>query len=92
MRQDESFFGDRELVLIYIARRLREAQRIEEKLTGAGVDYLVEPDTYRGGFLFVSERIGAFFYTTDEDAGSARQVLESLGYRPYEAAGQPGGQ
>lgn len=84
MRQEESFFGEQELVLLYIAKRLREAQALEEVLDLASIDYLVEPDTYRGGFLFVSERIGAFFYTTDAAAEAARAAMEKAGYRPYE--------
>ncbi len=60
-RQDEAFVRQ-ELALVYIAKRLKEAQRLEDLLTAAGFDYLVETDTYRGGFVFVSERVGAFFY------------------------------
>lgn len=85
MRQDESFFGDQELVLLYIAKRLSEAQRVEALLDEAGIDYLVEPDTYRGGFLFVSERIGAFFYVSEKDDGPARQRLTDARYKPYQA-------
>jgi hypothetical protein len=84
MRRDDAFFGDQELVLIYIAKRLKEAQKLESILDAAGIDYLVEPDTYRGGFIFVSERIGAFFYTTDALTPLARQAMTAAGYRPYE--------
>lgn len=84
MRHDEDYFGQQELALLYIAKRLSEAKKMETLLTEAGIDYLVEPDTYRGGFLFVSERIGAFFYTTDELTGRARELLKSSGYKPYE--------
>lgn len=84
MRQDESFFGEQELNLLYIAKRLSEAQTLETVLDDAGFDYLVEPDTYRGGFLFISERIGAFFYVTGEAIAGARDVLRSAGYKPYQ--------
>ncbi|HSW52835.1 MAG TPA: hypothetical protein VLG93_06370 [Sulfuricaulis sp.] len=87
MRRVDDDFGQQELVLIYIAKRLKEATTLEEHLTAAGVDYLVECDTYRGGLIFVSERVGAFFYVNDADAGPARQVLTRHGYRPYETAG-----
>ncbi|MCL4794238.1 MAG: hypothetical protein KJZ84_06735 [Bryobacteraceae bacterium] len=85
MRRVDDEFGQQELVLLYIAKRLKEATTLEEHLTAAGIDYLVECDTYRGGFIFVSERVGAFFYVTDQDAEPARSVLARHGYRPYEA-------
>lgn len=86
MRRIDDDFGQQELVLLYIAKRLKEATQLEEHLTAAGIDYLVECDTYRGGIIFVSERVGAFFYVTDEGATQARAVLERHGYRPYQAA------
>lgn len=86
MRQNEDFFGGRELPLVYIAKRLKDAKRLEEILTTAGLDYLVETDTYRGGFLFVSERVGAFFYVDEADASAARRLLLESNYAPYEAA------
>lgn len=87
MRHDEDFFGEQELALIYIAKRLSEAKKMEKMLTEAGIDYLVEPDTYRGGFIFVSERIGAFFYTTDALTKQARALLTASGYKPYQNCG-----
>ncbi len=83
MRQDSDYFGDQDLALIYIARRLREALRLEKILSDAGFDYLVEPDTYRGGFIFQSERVGAFFYVTEENERAARDLLENHRYRTY---------
>jgi hypothetical protein len=85
MRQEPDFFEGKEPSLIYIAKRLKDALALEEILTSAGVDYGVEPDRYRGGFVFQSERIGAFFYVLEETAEAARQVLASHGYRPYKA-------
>jgi hypothetical protein len=84
MKQDADFFDGKEPSLIFIAKRLKEALKLEQILTEAGVDYGVEADRYRGGFIFQSERIGAFFYVLDEVADTARQVLTSHGYRPYE--------
>lgn len=83
MRQDPEFFGDQDLDLIYIAKKLRESLKLESQLTEAGFDYLVEPDTYRGGLIFQSERIGAFFYVLPEKAEEARELLTRLGYKPY---------
>ena len=84
MQQDAEFFSSSELTLIYIAKRLKEALDLEEKLTAAGFDYLVEPDTYKGGIIFASERIGAFFYVRPEEADQVREVLRASRYKPYE--------
>jgi hypothetical protein len=84
MRQEPDFFEGKEPSLIYIAKRLKDALALEQVLTHAGVDYGVEPDRYRGGFIFQSERIGAFFYVLEESADAARRVLTSHGYKPYE--------
>jgi hypothetical protein len=84
MKQGPDFFDGKEPSLIYIAKRLKDALALERVLTDAGVDYGVEPDTYRGGFVFQSERVGAFFYVLEETAEAARRVMTSHGYRPYE--------
>ena len=83
MRREASFFGDR-AELLYIAKRLRDALRLEGLLTGAGVDYGVEADEYRSGVLFRSVRVGAFFYVLPEALPMAHQVLRENGYRPFE--------
>ena len=84
MRQDPEFFGDRELELVYIARRLKDALKLEDLLTGSGVDYAVETDTYRGGVIFVSERTGAFFYVEPGAAESTRRLLHQNGFKPWD--------
>ena len=84
MKRDADFFEGKEPILIYIAKRLKDALKLENILTGAGVDYGVEPDTYRGGFVFQSERIGAFFYVLEEGVEAARAVLVNNGYKPHE--------
>ncbi len=86
MRQDADFFGDVDLVLLFIAGRLKEAKRLESVFDTAGVDYLIETDTYRGGFIFVSERIGAFFYCLEEHAEAARAAMSAAGFKPYMTA------
>lgn len=83
MRRDPEYFGDREVVLIYIARRLSEALRLESVLTAAGVEYAVEADRYVGGVLLRRERVGAFFYVLPEAEAAARYAMERNGYRPY---------
>ncbi|MBL8241855.1 MAG: hypothetical protein JNM66_30805 [Bryobacterales bacterium] len=85
MRQDAEFFDDREMDLIYIGKKLADAQALEELLTEAGWDYYVEPDEYSGGFLFKTQRTGAFFYVLIEKAPEARTFIEQHGYKPQPA-------
>jgi hypothetical protein len=61
MRQQAEFFGEAELNLIYMARRLRDALKLEGLLTEAGINYLVETGNYMGGVLFKRELAGACF-------------------------------
>lgn len=86
MRREPEFFGEEEeLDLIYVAKKLSEALALEEKLDAAGLDYLVEPDTYRGGLIFQRERVGAFFYSRGETVEQARAAMRAAGYTPYTA-------
>jgi hypothetical protein len=84
MRRDASFFEERELDLIYIAKRLKESLRLETALTESGVDYAVEADKYSGGVIFRSERVGAFFYVLPEALEQAREVMLKHGFRVQE--------
>lgn len=84
MKRDADFFGDRELELVYIAKKLRDALRLESVLTESGVDYAVEADRYHGGVLFRSERVGAFFYVLPEALESVHEVMRKNGFRPQE--------
>ena len=67
--------------LIYIAKKLKEALRLESALTESGVEYAVEPDKYSGGVLFMSERIGAFFYVLPDAVDQAREIMRQHGFR-----------
>jgi len=84
--REPDYFEDRELSLIYVAKKLKEALALEKLLTDSGLDYLVEPDRYSGGIIFRSERIGAFFYVAPEDEEKAREIMRGSGYKPYEAS------
>ena len=84
MRQDAAFFEDRDLDLVYIAKKLKDALRLESVLTERGVDYAVEADNYHGGGIFRSERIGAFFYVLPEAAELVRQIMQQHGFRPHQ--------
>ncbi|HXE64506.1 MAG TPA: hypothetical protein VN519_13265 [Bryobacteraceae bacterium] len=66
---------------IYIARSLADAQKLEEVLKSAGIEYDVEPDSYQGGFIFRSSRIGAFFYVEPEIREHAASVMQEKGFR-----------
>lgn len=83
MKQDASFFEDRNPVLVYIAKRLRDALRLENIFTEAGLDYGVEADEYRGGVVFRTVRTGAFFYVLPDAVEAAFAVMQRHGYRPH---------
>jgi hypothetical protein len=85
MRREPEHFGDQELALVYVARKLAEALKVEEALNSAGFDYLAEPDTYKGGVVFQSERVGVFIYVAPADDSAARAALERAGFRPQES-------
>lgn len=82
MRQDASYFEDHDPRLIYIAKKLKESLAVELLLSENGVDYGVEADQYRGGFLFQTQRTGAFFYVRPDAEESARSLLTQHGYQP----------
>jgi hypothetical protein len=83
VRREPDFFADQELALVYVAKKLKEALRLEKLLTDAGVDYLVEPDKYSGGVIFRSERIGAFFYIQEDHQRIAGEAMVRDGFTPY---------
>jgi len=84
MRRDAEYFEDREMDLIYIAKKLKEALRLESMLTESGVEYAVETDKYSGGVLFRSERVGAFFYVLPESLEQAHEVMRKHGFRVFQ--------
>ena len=84
MRQGPEFLKEGEGVLVYIAKKLREALALEELLTTSGVDYVVETDQYLGGFIFRAVRVGAFIYVKADAAHLTKELLARNGYRPYE--------
>jgi hypothetical protein len=81
MRREADFFGDREMDLVYIAKKLQDALRLESAFTESSVEYAVETDNYVGGVLFRSERVGAFFYVLPEAAVQARDIMRQHGFR-----------
>ena len=83
MKQDTAFFEGKEPVLVYIAKKLKDAVRLEGVFTSSNLDYGVEVDEYRGGVIFGSVRAGAFFYVLPETVESAHEVMRRSGYKPY---------
>jgi hypothetical protein len=80
MRKDLEDFGEAEMRLIHVARKLKEALRVEALLTSAGLDYVVEPDEYSVGTIFRRRRVGAFFYVAVDDDPPARELLRREGF------------
>ena len=80
--RDPEFFGDQELVLIYMAKRLKEARAVEDALNAGAVDYAVVPEQYTGGIFFSSRRVGAFFYISPQSRARARAALWARGFIP----------
>ena len=89
MKQEASFFENREAVLVYIAKKLKDALRLEGIFDAAGVDYGVETDEYRGGTIFPTVRVGAFFYVLPEASAAAYAVMRGNGYKPVLEPGPP---
>lgn len=83
MRQDAPYFEGKDPVLVYIAKKLKDALRLESILTESGLDYGVEADEYRGGVIFRSVRAGAFFYVLPGSVNAAHEILQRHGYKPY---------
>jgi hypothetical protein len=82
MRREPEHFGEQELTLLFVAQKLKEAIRLEELLTEAGLDYLVESDEYTVGAIFRRVRVGAFFYVAPNADSAAREVLRRGGLTP----------
>ena len=82
MKREAPFFEGKDAVLVYIARKLKDALHLEETLATAGIDFGVEADEYRGGVVFRSARIGAFFYVLRESAAAAYETMEKNGFTP----------
>jgi hypothetical protein len=87
MKRDADYFDNREPILVYIAKRLRDALKLEEILTVAGIDYGVEADHFVGGVIFRRQRVGAFFYVPPESLEITRRVMLEHGYKPHDEIG-----
>ena len=84
MRKEAQDFIGHDMRLVYVAKKLNEALLLEQRLTEAGLDYVVESDRYKSGGIFRSERVGAFFYVAAETTEAAHRMLRQSGYVPFE--------
>ena len=78
-------FGESELELIFVATRLKQAQAIEQLLDGEEIEYGLQVESFRGGFLGLSQRTGVFFYALVGQAEFCRALLVRHGHRPIPA-------
>jgi len=81
MRRESEFFDDQELVLVYMARRLKHSLAVEQILDENQVDYFLETGPYQSGLLFRTTKVGVYFYTTSAEAPRVRALLSSRGYK-----------
>jgi hypothetical protein len=82
LRQSPEYFGEEELDLIYIGKKLKRSLRLEEVLTEARIDYAVEVDYYTGGVVFRTTRAGAFFYVRPADRPRAVDAMRQAAFDP----------
>jgi hypothetical protein len=83
MKQDATFFHGHEPSLVYIAKKLKDALHLESVFNSAGLDYGVEADEYRGGVIFRSVRVGAFFYVRPDSVNAAYEIMRRFGFEPF---------
>jgi len=81
MRREPEFFDEQELILIYMARRLKHALAVEKILDEGDVDYVLETGPYLSGLLFRTTKVGVYFYATSAEEKRVRELLSSRGYK-----------
>ena len=64
---------------IFIAASVRVARRVEEWLTTAGVNYVVQVEPFGRSAVFNTVRNGAAFYVTAGQAAYCREQLTATG-------------
>jgi len=77
----EAFEEGTEIVRVYLAASLREAQAVEGALSGAEVDFAVEVEAFASPTPLGSERQWAGFWVREQDLERAAGVLEHAGHR-----------
>jgi hypothetical protein len=80
-RVDMDEFGDgTEIVRVYLAASLAEAQAIEGSLDGAGLEYAVEVERLADRTLLSASRSGAGFWVRADRLDAAADLLERAGH------------
>ena len=83
MKHTAEYFEDKNPVLVYIAKKLNESLRLESVFDAGGIDYGVEADEYKGGVVFQTVRVGAFFYVLPESLHAAHEAMQRSGFKPF---------
>jgi hypothetical protein len=79
-RIDIEEFEDRQSELIFIARNVREARRVEALLTEQGIDYAIALEPFlHGGIFGVITLTGLGFYALSGQALYCRELLGQQG-------------
>jgi hypothetical protein len=81
MRREPEFFEDQELVLVYMARRLKHALAVEKIFEECKMDYALETGPYQSGLLFRTTKVGVYFYVMPQEEERARALLQERGYK-----------
>ncbi len=77
---EEAFEQGTEIVRVYLAASLSEAQSVEGALERTGVDYLAEAEDYRApSSVGARVRTGVGFWVAERDVGTAAGALERAG-------------
>ena len=78
---DIETFGGESMARVYIAGRLSEAKRVEHTLSGRGIDYAVEIESFRTNLLgFLPTKYeGVAFYVPSRQASFCRCILQEAG-------------
>ncbi len=71
---------EKEITRIFIASNLNEAQRVEDILTGHGIEYAVDIEKYVRLGLFPSEIPGVGFYVLFGQGSFCRDLLRREGF------------
>ena len=74
-------FDGKEVVMVYIAGRLKEGRRVEQVLTENAVDYAVDAERFESRLLGILpvEYEGVGFYVAAAQADFCRDVLRRAG-------------
>jgi hypothetical protein len=79
-RIDPEELEDRQSELIFIARRIREAERVEALLTEEGIDYALAFEPFlHGGIFGIMTLTGVGFYVLSGQAPYCRELLGQHG-------------